>query len=144
MTSSISGLKPLSMRSISPQFIRFVLAGGANTILSYAVYATLLGVCGYKVAYSVSYVFGIVSSYSLNAWFVFKVPASWRAALRYPVVYIAQYFCGLTVLYLLVEVAGMSRWSAPLIVVVISVPVTFALSRYVIVKWRKPERMSES
>ena len=46
---------------------------------------------------------------------------------------------GLILLYLLVEKAGMSKFLAPLLIVVVTVPITYLLSRYVI-SGRKAEQ----
>ena len=55
-----------------------------------------------------------------------------RRALQYPVVYLDQNVIGLILLYLLVELANVSKLIAPFAVVLLTVPVTYKLSRYVI------------
>jgi putative flippase GtrA len=114
------------------QFSRFLISGGVNTGLTYLIYVGIVWFLPYTIAYTVTTILGIFLSYVLNALFVFRRKLSLSAALQYPIVYLAQYVVGLILLYLLVEKAGMSKFVAPLLIVVATVPVTFLLSRYVI------------
>lgn len=127
-------LKALIERSWTSrhEFAAFLFFGVLNTVLTYAVYLLLLLAVSYPVAYSASYVAGIFLSYILNARFVFRERLRLSKALQYPAVYLVQYLLGLGILYLMVEVFHFSKVVAPLAVVFITVPFTFALSRYVI------------
>jgi putative flippase GtrA len=129
-----SRLKALIARSWASrhEFGTFLLFGVINTLLTYGLYLLLLLAVSYPAAYSASYVVGIFLSYVLNARFVFREPLRLSKALQYPVVYIVQYFLGLGLLYLMVEVFHLSEVVAPLAVVLMTVPCTFVLSRYVI------------
>jgi putative flippase GtrA len=116
---------------------RFLLAGTANTIVAYGLYLLLLQAFPYRVAYSMSFVVGVVLGYTLNARYVFRAAWSWRRLAAYPLVYVVQYALGLVLLTLLVERGWASEQLAPLVVVVISLPVVFVTSRFVI-KHRSP------
>lgn len=114
------------------EFVAFLLSGAINTLLTYGLYLALLLVVRYPIAYSGSYVAGIFLSYYLNARFVFREPLRLSKALKYPAVYIVQYLVGLGLLYLFVSVLHMSKEIAPLPVVLLTVPFTFLLSRYIV------------
>ena len=114
------------------EFIRFIIFGTLNTFLSYSIYVALLFVVSYPVAYTLSFVAGMFISYCLNARFVFHEKLRLSRALQYPVVYLVQYAIGLVMMYLLVEVAHVSKFLAPFFVVMLTVPITYKLSRYVI------------
>ena len=114
------------------EFFLFVLIGGINTGLTYGLYLLLLLCMRYPLAYSGSYVAGIFLSYYLNARFVFRERLSLAKALKYPSVYLVQYFLGLGLLYVLIETLHLNKQTAPLAVVLITVPATFVLSRYII------------
>jgi putative flippase GtrA len=114
------------------ELITFVFFGGLNTILTYGIYLLLVSFVAYPTAYTLSYAAGIFISYSLNARFVFREKLRLSKALQYPVVYLVQYLLGLGLLYLLVEVAHMTKFIAPVVIVLITVPCTYLLSRYVI------------
>lgn len=109
-----------------------MVAGLVNTALGYLMYLAMLLAAPYLVAYSLSYVLGIVVSYALNTWFVFRRPWDWHRLLAYPFVYLAQYLLGASCLALLVETFGMARELAPLAVVILTLPLTFLLSRLII------------
>jgi putative flippase GtrA len=110
----------------------FVFFGAVRTVLSYGIYLLLVLFLAYPTAYTVSYVADIFISYYLNARFVFREKLRLSKALQFPIVYLAQYLIGLGSLYLLIEVAHLSKFFAPIVVVVITVPCTYLLSRYVI------------
>lgn len=121
-----------SKRTHWEEFVRFIVCGVINTGGTFIIYLCLLWVVSYPAAYTISYVAGVFISYWLNARFVFHEALSIARAIQYPVVYLVQYLLGLGLLFLLVEVAHLSDIVAPLLVVILTLPVTFLLSRYVI------------
>lgn len=114
------------------EFAVFIIFGAINTLLSYVVYLLALLMVSYPLAYTASSVSGIFISYFLNATFVFKERLRLSRALQYPVVYLVQYLVGIGLLCLFVEVAHLSKFIAPFAVVILTIPVTYQLSRYVI------------
>ncbi len=125
----------LSMKSIRAnlrEYTSFLICGGLNTLLTYAVYALCLLFWPYKLSYSLSYVSGIFISYYLNSRFVFQEKVSLGKFLQYPLVYLAQYLLGIAILHLCIEYLHISEWLAPFIVIVLSLPVTFVLSKFII------------
>jgi putative flippase GtrA len=110
----------------------FVFFGAVRTVLGYGIYLLLVLFLAYPTAYTVSYASGIFISYYLNARFVFREKFRLSKALQFPIVYLTQYLIGLGSLYLLIEVAHVSKFFAPIVVVIITVPCTYLLSRYVI------------
>ncbi len=125
------------MRSIDRRFgepLRYLLAGGLNTATTYAIYLLLLPLIGYAVAYTVTYAGGIFFAYYLSARFVFRRPLNWRHAVQYPLVYALQYGLGITLTTLLVEFAHVNAEFVPPVVIVITLPFTFLLSRWIIKK----------
>lgn len=120
------------MKFISGEFIRFLVAGGVNTLVTYILYLLLLEAFHYTLAYSIAYLIGIVGSYYINCYLVFKEPPRLRSALRYPVVYLVQYLVGVLMLFVIVDWIGLDKRLAPLFVIAVTVPVTFLLSRFMI------------
>jgi putative flippase GtrA len=120
------------MPEVGSEFVRFLIAGAVNTGLSYAIYLLLLAIAPYLVAYSLSYLFGIAISYLLMTRFVFRTERRLASALKFPLVYVAQYAVGSAVLVLLVETFAVQAWLAALVAIVVSIPVTFSLSRLVL------------
>jgi putative flippase GtrA len=120
------------MRFINREFTRFIFWGGVNTLLGYLLYALLLLFLQYLVAYTVTYLTGILISYYLNSRFVFRREVGLKKAVQYPLVYLAQYLLGTGALYLLVQVMKVNKLVAPAIVILLTIPVTFLLGRRII------------
>ncbi len=116
----------------SAEFIRFVFMGGLNTVLTNVFYMLLLFILPYAVSFTVSYIAGIGLAYYLNSVFVFKKRMEWKKALQFPVVYIVQYLIGLGLMFLLIELAGVNEVLAPWLVVLLTLPITFLMSRFII------------
>ena len=114
------------------EFVRFLLVGVTNTVFGYLLYLLLLTFMAYLPAYSIAYCAGIVLSYFMNVYFVFKKRVSLVSFLKFPIVYVLQYALGIIVLWLLVGKAGISPPLAMLGVIITTIPVTFVTSRFVL------------
>jgi putative flippase GtrA len=112
--------------------IRFVLAGGVNTGLTQLLYMALLVCMPYTPSYTLSYIAGIYLAFWLNSRWVFHAPLCWKKALQFPVVYLVQYVLGVVLLRVLIERLGVPEVIAPLVVVILLLPVTFTISRLII------------
>jgi len=121
-------------RAHAYQFARFLFVGLINTGVGYGIYLLLLRWIGYELAYAAAYVVGIVVAYVLNSLFVFRSRLGLRTALRYPLVYLAQYLFGAALLYGMVNWLGFDRRWAALIALFLSVPISFLLNRLVLVR----------
>ncbi len=122
---------------INSEFFRFLIVGGTNTVITYGLYLLLLLIMPYSAAYSIEYLAGITISYYLNSRFVFHQPLQWKKAFQFPLVYVVQYIAGIVILSLSVEILHISTEIAPLLVLALTVPMTFVLSR-LIIKGRHP------
>lgn len=109
--------------------VRFVIAGGANTVFSYLVYLALNVWLPYWAAYTIGYVAGIALSYVVNRHFVFRAGASVAGTLAFPVVYLGQWALGLVIVWFWVDVLAWTDTVAPLVASAITVPLTFTLIR---------------
>ena len=114
------------------EFVRFFMAGVFNTAITYLIYLILSYKVYYGLAYTISYLLGIIIMYFLNIIFVFRVTNSARRIFMFPFVYFVQYFLNYCMLYLLVDFAGIEKRIAPIFVIIVSVPVTFFLSRLIL------------
>lgn len=117
---------------LSSEALRFLVVGAANTLTTFVIYWSLLRVATYSLAYTISFIVGIGLSYLLNNLFVFRTKPSVRSALAFPLVYLAQYLVGLAVLWLWVSQFKMPPAYGVLVVAVVTVPITFLLSRFVL------------
>jgi putative flippase GtrA len=111
------------------RFLRYIVVGVVNTVVTYAAYLALLRALPYAWAYTVAFVLGIGLAYLLQSRYVFGAPASWRTFFAFPLVYVVQYVVGVVALRLLVETGLMTRELALFAVLLVTVPIGFALSR---------------
>lgn len=114
------------------EVLRFLVGGVLNLAVGYGGYLILLHWISYEIAYAISYVFSVCVSYVFSALFVFRQPLRARSALFYPLVYLAQFLLGLVLLRIMVEVLHLSAWVAPLLVSILTIPVTFLMSRIIV------------
>lgn len=110
-------------------FPRFLIAGAINTSSTYLLYLGLLLLMPYLWAYSLTYAAGIGLGYALNSRWVFKKAYNFRSATIYPAIYTINYFLGILLLWLFIEQIHISKEIAPLIVLTISVPIMYFMSK---------------
>lgn len=110
-------------------FPRFLIAGAVNTGLTYLLYLGLLFLMPYVWAYSLTYAIGIGIGYLLNAHWVFKRAPSLGSATAYPLIYALNYLLGVGMLWLLVDLIHIPKEIAPLLVVALSVPVMYIVTK---------------
>jgi putative flippase GtrA len=110
----------------SSPFLRFLISGGLNTAVTYAIYLILLRHNSYTVSYSIAFAAGVIVSFALNRIFVFKTHRGWRSAILFPLVYISQYAVSLVVVWLWIAKFHLLKELAPL-----------AFSKFVFVKAEK-------
>jgi putative flippase GtrA len=130
------------MRFIEREPVRFVLAGSLNTVATYAGYLLLLPLIGYAIAYSATFAGGVYFAYYLSARFVFRRPLQWRHAVQYPLVYVVQYGLGITLTTTQVELLHVDAKFAPILMIIITVPITFWMSRWIIKRRKKSDPLS--
>jgi putative flippase GtrA len=115
--------------------IKFILVGAFNTFFGYILYVIFIAMSlGYMSSYIVSYILSILVSYVLNSKFVFKVKLSKQKMLKFPLVYLFQFVLGIILLHTFVDLLNIDKFIAPLIIIVISIPLTFILSKFILTK----------
>ena len=119
---------------ILSQFVKFVGVGGVNTIITYLLYLLLLLVTNYTVSYTIAYIFGIGLSYWLNLKFVFQEKGTKKKIILFPLVYLVQYLFGILVLYVAIDKLNISEKIAPILVVILAIPLTFILTKKILTK----------
>ena len=127
---------------ILAQFIKFGLVVLSNTLLSYAIYLLTLLILSplklswdYFVASVLSFVLSVLWSYFWNNRFVFKQDSKkrsfWKSLFK---TYLSYAFTGIILgnilLYVWVALLGIPKTLAPLLSLVITVPLNFLLNKY--------------
>src|SRR5438128_626349 len=102
--------------------LRFIVVGLANTILTFAVYLSLLFVMPYGWAFFVAFIAGLIFQTLMNIRVVFDSSMSFDRIARY-VLYASAYFgFNLLILRMLVEVVGMNPFYAPVFMLCVMTP----------------------
>ena len=119
-------------QELAGELFRFLIVGGANTLTTYAIYLFLLQFIRYEFAYAIAYAIGIIVAYGLSTGFVFRQPIRRRSALRFPLIYAFQFIAGLGILRVAIEYFHAPHWLALGVVIILTLPVTFVLSRLIV------------
>ena len=104
-----------------------------NTGSTFVLYWLLLLIVDYRIAYAISFATGILISYVINTKFVFRTYYSLRKIVLFPLVYLATYFVGALILYVSVSRFGLDARIAPLLSICATLPLTYILTRLVLV-----------
>ena len=111
--------------------LRYLAAGGVNTLLTYLLYWGLLWLMDYRLAYTLAFVAGILLSYGLLRHLVFARPGRRYALPWVAALYLLQFALGLLIVQLWVGWLRGPAWLAPLAAAVVCVPLFFLLQRRV-------------
>lgn len=127
------------------QFVRFGIVGVSNTVISYVIYVVgllllqkihLLPQYDYLFAQIAAFVISVLWSFYWNSKMVFaleegKERSVWKALIK---TFISYSFTGLflssILLFLWVRVLGISEFIAPLINLLITVPLNFIINKF--------------
>ncbi|WP_457619050.1 GtrA family protein [Lutibacter sp.] len=115
------------------QSIKFVIVGGINTGITYAIYVALIYIgLHYSIALSLLYIIGIVSGYFMNRYWTFASHKQChRSFIKYSSSYVIIYFINLLLLALLVNNGLMEAVLAQLVILVITTIISFFIQK----KW---------
>ena len=126
--------------NLKNKFLKFIGAGVINTIASYLVYLLLVLFLNYQVSYAIAFVFGIILSFVLNTKYVFEVEQTFKKFVLFPLVYLVQYLLGAYMMSFIIEIIGINKMFAPLIVTVCLLPVSYLLSKKILVRNKNVEQ----
>ncbi len=135
----VSLARVLSHRHISAEALRFLIGGGFNTLLSYAIYWLLLPWLSYPFAYTVSYAAAILTGFTINTRFVFRATWSWRKLAAFPLVQLLNYLMGLGTVAFCIRYLGIDARIAPVLATVVVLPANFLLTRGLMRYRHKPQ-----
>ena len=118
------------MRFIHHEFVRFVIVGVINTATYYGLYLILLKGLGvyYFAAHIISFLISLTGSFFLNSYFTYKVKPTLGKFIRYPLTQVANTVITSVLLFLFVEVFGLSSSLAPIAALFFTVPLTFIMT----------------
>lgn len=109
---------------------RYLGAGFANTLLTYALYLMLLDRLGAVIAFSTSFFAGIGLTYLLQRFFVFRSRGAPTTPLVVLVTCLLQYAAGVWLVHVFVQSLGGPPVLAPAFALCFTVPAGFAISAW--------------
>ena len=114
------------------QFIKFAIVGLSNTAISLLVYYALLWLgSNYFIANTVAWIVSVFNAFYWNNKYVFKNGNSYiKALIRTYMSYGVSFLLGSTILVILIEYFGVSEKLAPILVLVITIPLNFLMNKY--------------
>lgn len=114
------------------QVFGFVITGILSTLIMFGFYVLFYQFINYQYAYLIAYTISVIALYFMNL-FVFKGTKTLQTFLEFPLIYLLQYVLGAASLEFIVRL-GFSATYAPLLIIIILLPITFLLNRIVFAK----------
>ena len=114
------------------QFIKFGLVGISNTIVGFGVYY-LLYYCGvhYLISNILSWLISVFNAFYWNNKYVFQAGSSWwKTLVRTYISYGASLIISTMMMYVLVALIHISPVIAPVICLVVTIPMNFILNKF--------------
>jgi putative flippase GtrA len=118
---------------VGAQILRFALVGAVNTVTYYTLYRLLYPWLPYLAAHLAATLLSMIGSFFLNVHFTYRTSATWRKFLLFPLTNVTNIVLTTAGVYLMVSVLGMDPRTAPLIAAIGAIPVTFLVSRSILV-----------
>lgn len=121
-------IKGLKQDNTKKYFI-FLFGGLFNTLLTYFIYYYLSNLFSYKLSYTIAYIIGIIYAYFYNTVFVFQSKITGHSFLIYPIIYLIQYIISIIIIYFSIEILFINVKFAPLISIVLLIPISYFLNK---------------
>jgi len=134
-------------RFLDNQKVRYLLAGGWNTVFGYGAFASLYFLfhrhCNYLILAVIANILAITMAYATYKCIVFRTKGNiLREYLRFYGVYGANALVGLALLSIFVDLFHLSPYLAPLLTTFITVVISYFGHKHFSFKHRKPSASS--
>lgn len=116
---------------MSRQIVTFAVVGVVNTGVYYILYLLFLTRLPYLLAHVLAFGLSMVGSFFLNARFTYRTRPTWRKFLLFPLTNAANFLITTAGVYVIVDVLHAGSRFAPLLASAAAVPVTFVVSRWI-------------
>jgi len=122
------------LKALFIQFLSFGIVGVIKTMAFFAIYYGLFfaGV-HYVLAYAIGFIATVAGAFFLNRKFVFKSDedkSKTKQLVKMFAVYLATLFLGFGLIYLQVDIVGISAVIAPILNYFVTIPLNFILNKY--------------
>lgn len=109
--------------------LRFLLAGGTNTVLSMCVYWALLPFVDPRLAYVACFCFGAATSYTFNSLWVFRRAWTRAGLVSFFAGYGVQALVANLLFNLMLDRTPVPTWLLPIVITIVLLPMTFLVNR---------------
>lgn len=119
------------------QFVKFCLVGISNTIISFGIYYFFVAINPklYILGNVIGFIASVANAYFWNSKFVFKKQNDrLRTVMKTYAAYGANLLIGTGLLYLFVDILNISEYIAPLLNLVVTIPLNFLLNKFWVMK----------
>ncbi|MFJ8668314.1 GtrA family protein [Streptomyces sp. NPDC093600] len=120
--------------TVTWQVVRFALVGLVNTATYYGLYLLFMRAMPYLAAHVAAFLLSMVGSFFLTSYFTYRTRPTWRKFLLFPLTNAANFVITTVGIYLMVDIAGLDSRYAPLLAAAAAVPVTFLVSRTIMLR----------
>lgn len=116
------------------EFVRFIIVGCINTLNHFIIFTLAFGVLGIEtfISNTMAFLISLVGSFYMNSYFTYRIKPTFKKFLAFPSVYIINYAINTLFLFLGVKVLHVSAYIALGAALFVSVPATFAISRFIL------------
>ena len=116
------------------EILKFIIVGGIHTLNYYVVYLLLLKLLHieYMISHITGFLVAFVISYYLNCYFVYRVKPTWRKFISFPITQIVNVSLQTVLLYVFVSWLNLPAEIAPFAGLIITIPITFVLSKWIL------------
>ncbi|MGC9377187.1 GtrA family protein [Streptomyces sp. MH13] len=124
------------------QIVTFAVVGVLNTATYYVLYLLFLTRMPYLLAHVLAFFLSMIGSFFLNARFTYRTRPTWRKFLLFPLTNAANFLITTAGVYLIVDVLHAGSRFAPLLASAAAIPVTFVISRWIMLPKADPARIA--
>ncbi|MFI9244371.1 GtrA family protein [Streptomyces sp. NPDC053086] len=124
------------------QILAFAAVGVVNTATYYFLYLLFLTAFPYLVAHVLAFALSMIGSFFLNARFTYRTRPTWRKFLLFPLTNLSNFVITTAGVYLIVDVLHAGSRFAPLLASAAAIPVTFVVSRWVMLPRAESETIA--
>jgi putative flippase GtrA len=125
---------------LTPEFLRFVIIGGINTLNHNIVYWLVLAIkpsINYMIANFIAFCVSMVISFFLSCYFTFKIKPTWKKFAAFPLTNIPNLFFQTVGIYIIVDVIGIPKQYGALIATICALPITFIVMKFILLFKKK-------
>lgn len=115
------------------QILKFGIVGLSNTIIALAIYYGLIYIgMHYIVANTIAFLLSVLNAYYWSNKYVFEKTSDGhkKALIKTYLVYGSTFLLGTVTLFLMVNIMDVSQWIAPIINLLVTIPINFVLNKF--------------